>query len=132
MTPETETVVTLPVLPLKNTVLFPYLFMPLSVGRPGSVAAVEAVLATEDSFLLRNCHLAPNPAKNSFSKGIQRHGVSGSPDSCATTPGKDPIARSMSPRNSMGRGSRVVSGTIPTPWMGAAWRALGIIVAYEG
>ena len=41
-------VVVLPVLPLKNTVLFPYLFMPLSVGRPGSLAAVEAVSATEE------------------------------------------------------------------------------------
>ena len=40
--------VSLPVLPLKNTVLFPYLFMPLSVGRPDSLAAVEAVLATEE------------------------------------------------------------------------------------
>jgi ATP-dependent Lon protease len=40
--------VVLPVLPLKNTVLFPFLFMPLSVGRPGSLAAIEAVLATED------------------------------------------------------------------------------------
>jgi ATP-dependent Lon protease len=38
----------LPVLPLKNTVLFPHLFMPLSVGRPGSLAAIEAVLATEE------------------------------------------------------------------------------------
>ena len=46
MTPENEAVLTLPVLPLKNTVLFPHLFMPLSVGRPNSVAAVEAVLAT--------------------------------------------------------------------------------------
>jgi ATP-dependent Lon protease len=36
------------VLPLKNTVLFPYLFMPLSVGRPGSTAAVESVLGTEE------------------------------------------------------------------------------------
>jgi ATP-dependent Lon protease len=53
VTPDTETVVTLPVLPLKNTVLFPYLFMPLSVGRPNSVAAVEAVLASEDkNFIL--------------------------------------------------------------------------------
>jgi ATP-dependent Lon protease len=52
VTPETETVVTLPVLPLKNTVLFPYMFMPLNVGRPGSVAAVEAVLATEDKNLI--------------------------------------------------------------------------------
>jgi ATP-dependent Lon protease len=41
-------VVVLPVLPLKNTVLFPYLFMPLSVGRPGSLAAIEAVLGTEE------------------------------------------------------------------------------------
>jgi ATP-dependent Lon protease len=53
VTPENDTVVTLPVLPLKNTVLFPHLFMPLSVGRPNSVAAIEAVLATEDkTFLL--------------------------------------------------------------------------------
>jgi ATP-dependent Lon protease len=38
----------LPVLPLKNTVLFPSLFMPLSVGRPHSLAAVEAALASEE------------------------------------------------------------------------------------
>ena len=37
----------LPVLPLKNAVLFPGLLMPLSVGRPASQAAVEAALATE-------------------------------------------------------------------------------------
>jgi ATP-dependent Lon protease len=42
----------LPVLPLKNTVLFPHLFMPLSVGRPGSLAAIEAVLASEDKALV--------------------------------------------------------------------------------
>jgi len=43
-----QTVVyTLPVLPLKSAVLFPYLMMPLSAGRPRSVAAVEAALATE-------------------------------------------------------------------------------------
>jgi ATP-dependent Lon protease len=47
LTTENEVVV-LPVLPLKNTVLFPHLFMPLSVGRPGSLAAIEAVLATEE------------------------------------------------------------------------------------
>jgi ATP-dependent Lon protease len=43
-----QTVVyTLPVLPLKSVVLFPYLMMPLSAGRARSVAAVEAALATE-------------------------------------------------------------------------------------
>ena len=47
MTP-TDNVVVLPVLPLKNTVLFPHLFMPLAVGRPNSMAAMEAVLATEE------------------------------------------------------------------------------------
>ena len=39
-------------LPLKNTVLFPYLFLPLSAGRPVSMAAVEAVLATEEKTFL--------------------------------------------------------------------------------
>jgi len=43
---------TLPVLPLKNTVLFPYLLMPLSVGRSGSLAAVEAALATEEKEIV--------------------------------------------------------------------------------
>ncbi|MFM7151062.1 MAG: LON peptidase substrate-binding domain-containing protein, partial [Gemmataceae bacterium] len=38
----------LPLLPLRNTVLFPHLFVPLSVGRPGSVAAIEAALASEE------------------------------------------------------------------------------------
>jgi ATP-dependent Lon protease len=48
-----ENVVVLPVLPLKNTVLFPHLFMPLAVGRPNSMAAVEAVLGTEEkSFVV--------------------------------------------------------------------------------
>jgi ATP-dependent Lon protease len=51
--PPVTLVWTLPVLPLKNTVLFPHLFLPLSVGRPNSVAAVQAVLATEEkTFVL--------------------------------------------------------------------------------
>ena len=45
-------VYTLPVLPLKNAVLFPYLLMPLSAGRPASIAAVEAALATESKEIL--------------------------------------------------------------------------------
>jgi ATP-dependent Lon protease len=37
---------TLPVLPLKNTVVFPHLAAPLAVGRPASLAAVEAASGT--------------------------------------------------------------------------------------
>ena len=43
---------TFPVLPLKNTVLFPSLFLPLAVGRPNSVAAVDAALASEEKTLV--------------------------------------------------------------------------------
>jgi ATP-dependent Lon protease len=42
----------LPVLPLKNTVLFPTLFLPLNVGRPNSVAAIEAALGAEEKTLI--------------------------------------------------------------------------------
>lgn len=52
MTTEILTGQSLPVLPLKNTVLFPHLFLPLTVGRPHSVAAVEAALANEEKTLL--------------------------------------------------------------------------------
>lgn len=38
----------LPVLPLKNTVLFPGLMLPLTVGRKPTQAAVDAALATEE------------------------------------------------------------------------------------
>ncbi len=44
--------VPLPVLPLKNNVLFPHLLLPLSVARAASVAAVEAAIATEDKTLV--------------------------------------------------------------------------------
>ena len=47
-----ETVKIYPLLPLKNSVLFPHLLMPLSVGRPASVAAVEAALATEEKEIV--------------------------------------------------------------------------------
>src|SRR5579862_7972585 len=43
---------TLPLLALKNSVLFPGLLMPLSVGRAASVAAVERALATEDKEIV--------------------------------------------------------------------------------
>ena len=43
---------TLPVLPIKNTVLFPYMLMPLNVGRPSSIAAIEAALASEEKEIV--------------------------------------------------------------------------------
>ena len=42
---------TAPVLPIKNSVLFPYMLMPLVVSRPSSVSAVEAALAREDKIV---------------------------------------------------------------------------------
>jgi ATP-dependent Lon protease len=52
VTPIVEEVLVLPVLSLKNSALLPYVFMPLSVGRPSSVAAVDAALATEEKSLV--------------------------------------------------------------------------------
>lgn len=42
----------LPVLPLKNTVLFPRVDAPLVVARQASVAAIEAAMGREDKFLI--------------------------------------------------------------------------------
>jgi len=44
--------VKLPVLPIKRTVLFPGIMMPLTVGRERSVAAVEAAMKTEEKTIL--------------------------------------------------------------------------------
>src|SRR5262245_14390637 len=49
---ENEAVKLLPLLPLKNTVLFPQLLMPLSVGRSSSLSAVQAALATEEKEIV--------------------------------------------------------------------------------
>lgn len=43
---------TLPLLPLKNSVLFPGLMMPLSVGREASLGAVEKALSSEDKEIV--------------------------------------------------------------------------------
>jgi ATP-dependent Lon protease len=51
---------TLPLLPLKNSVLFPGIFMPLSVGRAGSIAAVDAAIATEDKEIIVVAQRDPN------------------------------------------------------------------------
>lgn len=50
----------LPVLPLKNTILFPGLLLPLSVGRKSSVDAVESALKTESKEILLVGQRDPN------------------------------------------------------------------------
>jgi ATP-dependent Lon protease len=49
---EHETIQVLPLLPIKNTVLFPYLQMPLSIGRSASLAAVETAMASEEKHIV--------------------------------------------------------------------------------
>jgi ATP-dependent Lon protease len=49
---EQDTIQTLPLLPIKNTVLFPHSQMPLSIGRPASLAAVEAAMASEEKQII--------------------------------------------------------------------------------
>jgi len=58
--PSAPTTLDLPVLPLKNTALLPFMFMPLSVGRPNSLAAVEAALAGEDKTFVVVAQRDPN------------------------------------------------------------------------
>jgi ATP-dependent Lon protease len=43
---------TLPLLPLKNSVLFPGLMMPLTVGRKSSMSAVESAIASEEKEIV--------------------------------------------------------------------------------
>src|SRR5437879_9508037 len=43
---------TLPVLPPKGTVVLPFMVVPLGVGRPKSLAALEAALASDRALLL--------------------------------------------------------------------------------
>ncbi len=47
-----DEILTLPLFPLKNAVLFPYLGMALTAGRPISIAAIESALATEEKEIL--------------------------------------------------------------------------------
>src|SRR5215510_4634718 len=50
----------LPLLPIKRTVLFPGVMMPVTVGRDRSIAAVEAAMRTEDKTLLVIAQRAPD------------------------------------------------------------------------
>ena len=56
-------ITTLPVLPVKRTVLFPGVRVPLSVGRDHSVAAVEFAWKTEDKTILVVAQRDPDTAE---------------------------------------------------------------------
>jgi ATP-dependent Lon protease len=56
-------ITSLPVLPVKRTVLFPGVRIPLTVGRERSVAAVEYALKTEDKTLLVVAQRDPDTAE---------------------------------------------------------------------
>ena len=64
---DTRETYSLPVLPLKNAVVFPYVAMPISVGRPKSIAALDSALASKNKTLLvlaqKNSKIeSPSPA----------------------------------------------------------------------
>ena len=43
--------VTLPVLPLRDAVLFPGVTVPIAAGRPGTLRAIEAVIKSPEKLL---------------------------------------------------------------------------------
>ena len=69
------TVLTLPVLPMKNSLLLPYVMMPISVGRAASVAAIEAAMSSEDKSLVvvaqRDTSLEELTPKDLYAVGCQ-------------------------------------------------------------
>src|SRR2546427_8054416 len=65
----------IPVLPLQNTTLFPDTMVPLAAGRPASVAAVEAALASEEK-LLACISVRPDKTSESDAKPADLYEVS--------------------------------------------------------
>ena len=51
-TPYTEELTQLPLLPLRDVVVFPHMVIPLFVGRPKSIKALEAAMEQGKSILL--------------------------------------------------------------------------------
>jgi ATP-dependent Lon protease len=82
---DTPVTITAPVFPLKNSVPFPNMMLPVTAGRPASIAAVEAALATEDKqiavFTQRDASIEEPSADDLYSIGtlcvikrMQRYG----------------------------------------------------------
>ncbi len=70
-----EIITVLPVLPLKNSVLFPHMLAPLSAGRPGSIAALEAAASSEEKTVVvlaqRDIQVDQPAAKNLYLVGTK-------------------------------------------------------------
>jgi ATP-dependent Lon protease len=64
----------IPVLPLQNTTLFPETMVPLAAGRPASIAAVEAALASEEK-LLACISVRPDKAADTDAKAADLYEV---------------------------------------------------------
>ena len=63
----------LPVIPLRDVVVYPYMVIPLLVGRPASVAAIEAAMAQDRWLLLvaqRSGDVNEPTAKDLFRVGV--------------------------------------------------------------
>src|SRR5579862_2405170 len=63
----------LPVLPLRDVVLYPHVVMPLIVGRPGSLAAIENAMASHGALLLvsqRNADVEDPAAADLYRVGV--------------------------------------------------------------
>ena len=64
----------LPVVPLRDVVVFPYVLMPLLIGRPGSLSAVESAAATSERWLVlvtqRNADVAEPVATDLYRIGV--------------------------------------------------------------
>jgi ATP-dependent Lon protease len=63
----------LPVLPLRDVVIYPYTVMPLIVGRPGSLAAIEAAMGAHGALFLvaqRNAEVEDPSASDLFRVGV--------------------------------------------------------------
>jgi ATP-dependent Lon protease len=65
--------VRLPVLPLRDVVLYPHVMMPLIVGRAASLAAIESAMATHGALFLvaqRNADVEDPVAADLYRVGV--------------------------------------------------------------
>jgi ATP-dependent Lon protease len=64
----------LPVVPLRDVVVFPYVLMPLLIGRPGSLSAVDAAAATPERWVVlvtqRNADVSEPVATDLYRIGV--------------------------------------------------------------